>query len=169
MQTLDMEEIITDVSGPLEVLESYAAEQGWACDRPDDDELAIAVNGAWCDYQLRCVWRDEDCVLQLLCRLDMKVPEAKRPSIYETLGLINERLWMGHFELWSEDGSLTFRNAVYTDPDLGGLTPTHGELLVQAALAECERFYPVVQLVLWADKTPAEAIEAAMLETAGEA
>ena len=43
------------------------------------------------------------------------------------------------------------------------------ETLVEAAIEECERFYPVFQFVLWADKTPQEAIAAALIETQGEA
>lgn len=169
MTMLDIEEFMTHGPGPLDVIEAYACEQDWASDRCDDDEIAIAVRGTWCEYQMRCVWRDDDSVLQLLCRPDLRVPENRRPAIYETLGLINERLWIGHFELWADDGLITFRNAVYTDPESGGLSMGHAELLMQAALAECERFYPVVQLVLWAGKSPAEAIEAALLETMGEA
>jgi len=39
----------------------------------------------------------------------------------------------------------------------------------KAAIEECERFYPVFQFVLWAGKTPQEAIAAALIETQGEA
>jgi hypothetical protein len=42
-------------------------------------------------------------------------------------------------------------------------------LLVESAIDECERFYPVFQFVLWGGKTPAEAMAAAMTETQGEA
>ena len=43
------------------------------------------------------------------------------------------------------------------------------ETLVEASIEECERFYPVFQFVLWADKTPQEAIAAALIDTQGEA
>ena len=43
------------------------------------------------------------------------------------------------------------------------------ELLVETAIDECERFYPVFQFVLWAGKTPQEAIAAALIDTQGEA
>ena len=50
-----------------------------------------------------------------------------------------------------------------------GLTLQQAETLIEAALDECERFYPVFQFVLWGDKTPQEAIAAALVDTAGEA
>ena len=43
------------------------------------------------------------------------------------------------------------------------------ELLVETAIDECERFYPVFQSVLWGGKSPREAIAAALIETQGEA
>jgi hypothetical protein len=43
------------------------------------------------------------------------------------------------------------------------------EVLVESAIDECERFYPVFQFVLWGGKTPREAIAAALIETQGEA
>ena len=41
--------------------------------------------------------------------------------------------------------------------------------MVDIAITECERFYPAFQFVLWGGKTPADALEAAMLECRGEA
>jgi hypothetical protein len=42
-------------------------------------------------------------------------------------------------------------------------------MVVEAAIEECDRFYPVFQFILWGDKTPAEALTAAMVDAAGEA
>ena len=50
-----------------------------------------------------------------------------------------------------------------------GLSFEQAESLSEAALEECERFYPVFQFILWGDKTPAEAIAAALVDAAGEA
>ena len=41
--------------------------------------------------------------------------------------------------------------------------------LMQASLAECERYYPAFQFVLWGGKSPEEAIAASILDTQGEA
>ena len=41
--------------------------------------------------------------------------------------------------------------------------------LIEAAIDECERFYPVFQFVLWGGKSPTEALAAALIETHGEA
>ena len=89
--------------------------------------------------------------------------------MYEAIGLVNEQLWLGHFELWSSSGVLLYRHAAMLDGDDGALSLGGAEMLVETAIDECERFYPVFQFVLWGGKSPKEAIAAAMVETHGEA
>jgi hypothetical protein len=55
------------------------------------------------------------------------------------------------------------------DEDGPDLTIGQAEVLVEAAVDEFERFYPVFQLVMFADHAPADALAAALLETVGEA
>ena len=38
---------------------------------------------------------------QFLTFPDIKVGPEKRTAIFEALSLINEQLWLGHFEMWS--------------------------------------------------------------------
>jgi hypothetical protein len=100
----------------------------------------------------------------------VRVPDERRVSVYETIGLVNEQLWIGHFELWSQSGILLFRHAAMIDSNGdASLTLAQAELLVESAIDECERFYPVFQFVLWGGKTPADALASALIETQGEA
>jgi len=50
-----------------------------------------------------------------------------------------------------------------------GLSLEQAEAIAEAAVEECERFYPVFQFVLWGGKSPGEAIAAALIDTHGEA
>ena len=49
------------------------------------------------------------------------------------------------------------------------LTVEERNRLVDIALSECERFYPAFQFVIWGGKPPNDAVQAALLETVGEA
>ncbi|HEY0012023.1 MAG TPA: YbjN domain-containing protein [Allosphingosinicella sp.] len=167
---VDEFELERDTSAPIDMLEHYFTAHGWSCERSGDDEIVANFQGSWTQYELRAIWREEDHVLQFLALPDVRVANDKRAAIYETIGLINEQLWLGHFELWSTSGLVLFRHAALIENDEGGvLTLQQAETLVEAAIEECERFYPVFQFVLWADKTPQEAIAAALIETQGEA
>ncbi len=109
-------------------------------------------------------------MLQFLAFPDIKVAPEKRQAIYESLGLINEQLWLGHFEMWSGSGLIVFRHSTVLDTrDVEGLSLEQAEAIAEAALEECERFYPVFQFVLWGGKSPGEAIAAALIDTQGEA
>ena len=116
---------------------------------------------------LRGVWRPEDQVLQFLAFPDIKVGAEKRAAIYEALGLINEQLWLGHFEMWSGVGLIVFRHVDH--PRCARRRRPafeQAEAIAEAAVEECERFYPVFQFVLWGGKSPSEAIAAALIDTA---
>lgn len=155
-------------AAPIEMLAAFFDAHGWSYDQIGEDEIVASTQGSWAQYELRGIWRDEDQVLQLLALPDIRVADDKRAAIYETLALINEQLWLGHFELWSSSGVVLFRHGVLLGAG-GTLTLDQAQLLVEAALDECERFYPVFQFVLWGGKSPTDAIAASLIETRGEA
>jgi hypothetical protein len=172
MDLTDLEFEVTPVSAaPLDMLERYFGAHGWSFERHGAEEIVATVEGSWTKYQLRALWRAEERVLQFIALPDIRVPEGKRASVFEALSLINEQLWLGHFEMWSADGTLLFRHAsmLPEGDDDGDLTFGQAETLVEAAIDECERYYPVFQFVLWAGKSPREALDAALIDTAGEA
>ena len=158
-----------DPAAPIDMLEAYYAAHGWEHER-HDDEIVATVKGSWTTYELRALWREDDSVLQFLAFPDIKVTDDRRGGVYEAIGLVNEQLWIGHFELWSSSGVLLYRHAAMIDgEDEGTMSLGAAELLVESAIEECERFYPVFQFVLWGGKTPREALAAALIETQGEA
>ncbi|MHA6723462.1 type III secretion system chaperone family protein [Sphingomonas sp. RS2018] len=158
-----------DEAAPIDMLERYYAAHGWHHER-DDDEIVAKVKGSWTEYELRAIWRDDDSVLQFLAFPDVRVADERRAAMYEAIGLVNEQLWIGHFELWSSSGILLYRHAAMMEGEDGpALTLEGAETIVESAIDECERFYPVFQFVLWGGKTPKEAIAAALIETQGEA
>ncbi len=167
---LDQADHDHDDAAPIDMLEAYYAAHGWEHER-HDDEIVATVKGSWTTYELRALWREDDSVLQFLAFPDIKVPDERRLSVYETVGLVNEQLWIGHFELWSSSGILLFRHAAMVDggEEDGTMSLSAAELLVESAIEECERFYPVFQFVLWGGKTPKDALAAALIETQGEA
>lgn len=157
-----------DDAAPIDMLCAYFDAHGWSHEHVSDDEIVATTQGSWASYELRAVWRAEDQVLQLLVFPDVRVIDDKRAAIYETISLINEQLWLGHFEMWSSSGILLFRHGLLIG-DGETLNLAAAETVVESAIDECERFYPVFQFVLWGGKSPKDAIAAALIETRGEA
>jgi len=158
----------SDDAAPVEMLASLFEARDWPYEFISDDELSAEVKGSWTTYQFQAIWRPEDHVLQLLCLPDIRVAEAKRAQVHEALALINEQLWLGHFDVWSKGGVLLYRHGLMLG-DEGLLGPSQAQATVEMAIDECDRFYPVFQFILWGDKTPSEALAAALVDAAGEA
>ena len=86
----------------------------------------------------------------------------------QLIALVNEQLWVGHFDLWSAENVVMFRHALLL---AGGAEPTHGqcEMLLKVAVDACERYFQAFQFVLWAGKSAREALDSVLFETEGEA
>ncbi|MAH85512.1 MAG: hypothetical protein CBB68_14910 [Rhodospirillaceae bacterium TMED8] len=155
-------------SHPIDTVEQLAEFNEWAFDRRSNEEMAVQVPGTWCDYSLYFAWNDEMEAMHFTCAFDMRVDDSRYEQVYELLAIVNERLWLGHFGMWSEENLPMFRATL---PLRGrkGVTVEQAEDMVETAIFECERFYPAFQYVIWGGKTATEAVEAAMIDTVGEA
>jgi hypothetical protein len=153
---------------PIDMLAAYFEAYDWPFEHVAEDEISAKYRGSWTEYEIRAIWREDDQVLQVLVMPDIRVVEDKRSAIYESIALINEQLWLGHFETWSSNGTLLFRHGALLGAQ-GSLTLDQAQLLIESAIDECERFYPVFQFVLWGGKSPVEALAASLIETHGEA
>ncbi|MBH5323271.1 type III secretion system chaperone family protein [Aurantiacibacter sediminis] len=155
-------------AAPVEMLAALFEAHGWAFEQVSEDEVTVEIPGSWTTYQLRAIWRREDHVLQLLCLPEIRVGDDKRQVAFELLALINEQLWLGHFDVWSQGGMLLYRHGLMLG-DEGMLSVDMAQMAIESAVAECDRFYPAFQFVLWGDKAPRAALDAALVDAAGEA
>jgi hypothetical protein len=154
-------------TNPVDMVEHIATIHDWTFERSAPDELTLTVSGTWCDYHISLTWRDDLEALHLACAFDFRVTKLRLPEIYRLMALINEQLWLGHFDLWKDDGMLLYRHGLL----LAGAETHVGqcEALLKAALEASERYYQSFQFVLWAGKSAEEALAATMLETQGHA
>lgn len=157
-----------DDAAPVDMLAALFEARGWPCEVLSDDEMTGEVQGSWANYQLRAIWRSTDNVLQFLCLPDIRVSGEKKQRAYELLSLINEQMWLGHFDIWSNGDVLLYRHGALLGDD-GVLSLSQAQALVETAIDECDRFYPAFQFVLWGDKSPRAALESALVDAAGEA
>jgi hypothetical protein len=155
-------------ANPLDVVERMASGNDWSFERAGEDEITLLVTGKWTDYQVSFTWMHDIEALHLACAFDLKIPELRLGEVQQLIGLINEQLWVGHFDVWTKNGIVMFRHALVL---AGGVDASNRqcEAVLGSALDACERYFPAFQFVVWAGKPAREAINAAMFETAGEA
>lgn len=155
-------------NNPVDLVEHLAALNDWSFDRSADDEITLSVTGRWAEYHASFTWMDDIEALHLACAFDLKVPERRRAEVKDLVQMCNEQLWLGHFDLWSQEGVVMFRHSLL----LAGGAEASGrqcEALIDAAVEACERYYQAFQFVVWAGKSAREAMDSALFETAGEA
>lgn len=153
---------------PLDTIEEVLEASGWQFDRDEDGVIQAVAETRWGDMGALFAAREEPAAVHYSLTLDVKPVETKRAAISELIVMANERLWLGHFDYWADEGVIIFRT---TFPLLDRPSPTDGEIraVVAASVSAVDRFVPAFNFLIWAGKTPREAIEAAMFETQGEA
>lgn len=168
MSAVASADFVISSKNPLDLAEQLFIDRDWLCDRPVDEELIAEVQSSWCNFRIWFAWQPDLNALIFTCAYDAKIPEKSRPKMHALLAAVNERMWLGHFDIGSEDGVVMFRHGLLlrgTD----GVSAEQFEDLVDIAMSECNRFYPAFQSVLWGGNTVEQALEIALLDTVGEA
>ena len=156
-------------NNPLDIVERVAGAADIPFERFIEEELLAAqYTGPWCTYEMWFAYSSDVDALEFRCGYDMKVPDDRLVDIHCLLALINENMWLGHFDLRQDEKRPTWR---HTFIFRGAPHPKEAQIedMLGIALQECNRFYPAFQHVIWAGKSPREALDAALFETAGEA
>ena len=153
---------------PLDVVERVLAGENLAFDRTDEGDVAFSVRGDWREFDLWFAWRPEAECLQLCLSTELKASGPTGGSAHALLNLVNHRVWLGHFELWPEDGEIVFRHALsLPDGERPSLAQTAA--MIDAAMEAADRFYPAFDFLISQGRTPEEAMTACMFETLGTA
>ena len=153
---------------PVDVVERLASLRDWSFDRDDEDEISVSVDGDSAAYNVAFTWLPDLEALHVGCAFDLKVPERRRIEVQTLVAMINEQLWIGHFDLWNKESVVMFRHALLM---AGGAEPDgrQCEAILKMAITACDRYFQAFQFVLWAGKSAREALDGAMFETQGEA
>ncbi len=149
------EQYFDDEIHPIDIVENLAAFNEWDFDRISDEQIAMAVEGQWRTYSITLAWSAYDETLRLICSFEMDPPAEKLPALYHLLNDVNDQCWAGAFTYWAEQKTMIYRY---------GLVLAGG-----AAVLSAERYYPAVQLVVWGDQTPKQALQVAIAEAYGHA
>lgn len=153
---------------PVDLAELVVMDRDWSFDRVDESELVADTAGAWCNYRFWISYEEVSGALMLTCSFENKMPKQAMGKVHALLSLVNEKLWIGHFAINSEDKSVMFRHSILIREGAGTNAQQLQDLL-DIAISECERFFPAFQSVIWGGKSAAEAMELALFDTIGEA
>ncbi|MCG7493744.1 YbjN domain-containing protein [Thalassobius sp. Cn5-15] len=162
------EQFIGEDLHPIDLVEYIAEHHQWDFDRIGEDQIAMAVEGQWRTYTLTLAWSEQEEALRLICTFEMEPPKDKLPAVYEMLNAINDQIWSGSFTFWEEQNLMVFRYGLLL---AGGqdASAEQVDMMIGAAVANAERYYPALQLLVWGGRSPQEAIQVAIAEAYGRA
>ena len=153
---------------PIDIVEEVIYQKKWSFSRADEYELVADISSKWCQYRLYFTWSENIKAISFTITFDLKFPQTKMNKAYELIGLINEKLWLGHFDITSKNGIPAFRHTILSDANNDFL---HKKLenLVDIAIYECEKYYPSFQQVLFDEMKPSKSLIFTNFEVLGSA
>ena len=153
---------------PIDIDEHIAEHHEWDFDRIADDQIAMTVEGQWRTYSITLAWSGFDETLRLICTFEMQPPKEKQGALFEVLNSINDQCWAGAFTFWQDHSLMVYRYGLVLS---GGqiASPEQIDTMISSAVGSAERYYPALQLVVYGDQTPKQALQVAIAEAYGRA
>ena len=152
---------------PINLLEEIIISKNWVFERPIEDEIYIEVPTKYSNLIIQVTWLSNQGRIEIRSFFYNKMNFSKNIEIYKLLNLINNRIDYGHFII-NERSYPTFKNSIIVKDPKNINFDLLREVLNYAIL-ESERFFPVLQLVLWSGKKAEEAVMFFDFKTEGKA
>lgn len=156
-------------SDPMDTVEAViGSDDRFQCERAEDGDMHFSFKSSWGESVGYFSFRHELPALLFTLGFEIQAPVSRRSESMKLASLINENLWLGHFDVWADDGTIIFRHAM---PMIGRDEISIGEIqaMLAAALDAAERFQPAFHFVILGGMAAEEAAQAALFEVCGEA
>ena len=160
-------DLIDSKSHPINLLEEIIISKDWIFERPIEDEIYIEVPTKYSNLIIQVNWLKNQSRIEIRSFFYNKMDFSDNVEIYKLLNLINNRINYGHFII-NENSFPTFKNSIIIK-DYKSIKFDLLKELLNYAILESERFFPIVQLVLWGGKKAEEAILFFDFKTEGRA
>jgi len=153
---------------PIDIIENIFASQSYELERRNLNEVVVEVQGKWNNMLLFFAWESNMRCMHISCLMDMETKIEDRSKIFELLALVNEELWVGHFSYWTEQNIPVFKHSVFLT-DNEDMFENKISQIIDIAIKECERMYPIFKVVLTKGMAPKEALYPMLMTTVGQA
>ncbi len=155
-------------ANPIDEVESFLNAHAYATERRGQNEVVVEVQGKWNDMLVFFSFEENMHCLHISCLMNIENQLNDKSKIFELLALINDDLWVGHFSYWTEQKMPVFRHSLFYD-EQNPLFDRQIAQIFDIAIKECERMYPIFNVVLTKGMEPELALYPIMMETVGQA
>ena len=160
---------MADTNNPLDGVEEILMRNDWMYDRNNDDELVVQVAGKFCNYQMIFKWQKEFETMQFVCEYDIIVPTARMSEAAPILRSMNEKTFLGHFEVPDDTQCPRFRyTSIFRSHSPHSSTDYIADL-VEIAMQQCEQNYSLFEILTSSIVINDDVVNLALNTTAGRA
>lgn len=164
---MELAKNLTPEYNPIDVVENIFSSRSFELERRSINEVVVEVQGKWNNMLLFFAWEANMQCMHLSCLMDIETKIEDRSKIFELLALVNEELWVGHFSYWTEQNIPVFKHSVILND--GEDIESKISQIIDIAIKECERMYPIFKVVLTKGMDPKQALYPMMMATVGQA
>lgn len=144
-------------SNPIDDIECLFMQKKQAVERRAGNEAVVEISGKWDDMLLFFAWEEQMNCLHISCLINIEPENAEISKIFELLALLNEDMWVGHFSYWAEMKMPIFRHSLFIDDTEFNLIGKLSQI-IDIAITECERAYPIFHAVFKQNISPQRAL-----------
>ncbi len=132
------------------------------------EALQFTIAGDWTELSGLVASHPEVSALVFSLALDIEVAAAHVARVRELLSLVNERLWLGHLDLWPNEDTIVFRHTLLI-PGREQASDEEISMSLAAGVSAMDRLFPALKLVIEDGAGPEAALASCLFETDGEA
>ena len=160
--------LIAGDRNPINVTELLAEDRNWDFKRHSEDEIVLVLEGQWKIYSASLYWSDHYGILSIECSFEVELSEDSSHEFLKTLNLANMRSWLGSFTYEENPGTVVYSYRLALED---GVELSFGQVerILDTIVADCDRFYPSLDLARLGRLPAADSLAAAIVETRGVA
>lgn len=164
----NFQDVIDESTDPLDAVEALMMAQNWNFTR-EDNQINIEVRGQYGAYRIFFIHEDDMHAMQFCVQYDFTIHDDHHLEATQTLAKVNEKLWLGHYEIPSDSNIPTFRYTMLLTGMSGANANAQFGEIIEVALTQCERFYTAFHLLANGHDMNDKTMPLALMETKGAA
>ena len=165
---MNLAEKLETYPNPIDEIENFLNAHAYTSERRGNNEIVVEIQGKWNDMLVFFSFEENMQCLHISCLMNIETTIENKSKIFELLAMINDNMWVGHFSYWTEQKMPIYRHSIFCNRLNTHLEQQIAQIL-DIAIKECERMYPVFKVVLTKGMEPSQALYPLLMETSGQA
>ena len=164
----DSQNKILKYNNPIDCIEDFVYKYEADVLRDSPNDLTLSFKGLWRSYSVFVKWDEFNKIINLSSCFEVTSKNNISSKVHNLISKVNERVNLGYFS-FNEELEKIFFNYKISIRGIDFLTIEQIEDFLDVVIKECEKFFPVFYVFLKRKQNPDFALNAALIDTHGEA